>query len=1360
MTKTNFNPHLSWLIGSSTFALPPPGTSSLPVESTFRLSSGSEDPLHGEPGPAIRHRPCRKTPENNVGVARLPPASACSQPLTHLSPTEYIEAMARLQSASKSNVRPKLLSQASFEAPRTLRAEKRSSLRDQYSAPYEKGMSQDLKLSPDGIAQLISCAASTIVQTPVQPKAQLQTSVTMDSRNHFSNIECSAIDLTRDADAHTSSSSTVETFGEPRAIWREDSATRKEPLVKKGKKRKSHEYESNLPIAHASPRTSQNGFVAIDSYLVEDLAETKHASIDKLSNTQNERSVRKRRLSASAKKEYVSQDQYELHDSVRNFIPEPELTPTIKLRTKYKSAIADSEDEDLEMGSDWGDCKKDNEAETAVKFHSSHRVHLQTPAARIVLDGQFAEVKAEVDSPKKLPTGLIGGWEPHAIQAQENATGGSPYQCDSPTKLPVVEGRPPDKRNRKALPAGSNFSVPENLLDRDSVVAFLELQPYRIREHIRDLERSRGAVAETTYNNLMNKLDSAADETQLQVKILNGKMRATERLLKLREELLRLNVQREELKKRLIEAINQDRSYGQEVLDQQEANDQANRIESEISQLLVKAAVPLKKECTVPSDRLIQARFEGPVKHSTTLVRSTQNPESKVTPLMSPRAPISSGLINTQYVQQTQLTNGSPSTPRRQAFTDLATTQRSPIRTYACSPGGKDIHAYFSPNKKLAGRNAPGLDCSVRIAPGTNNCNTVYDIAKKTDPIIDYRDDKEPFTNFMGSPPKPIVPEDEYGEDDDDDEMLEVTKELENRRPQSKSGLNSSRRSVFAETSGNELRPHPPRVRASLPQSPVQSDLMQHKWSKDVKAAMRDRFHLRGFRPNQLEAINATLSGKDTFVLMPTGGGKSLCYQLPSIISSGRTQGVTVVISPLLSLMQDQVAHLQNLKIQALLVNSEVTAEHRRLVMNSLKDPQVEKFIQLLYVTPEMVSKSQRMMSAFQDLHRRKKLARIVIDEAHCVSQWGHDFRPDYKLLGEVRQQFRGVPVMALTATATENVKVDVIHNLGIQGCEVLTQSFNRPNLTYEVQRKGKAKDVLESMAKLIKDSYRNQSGIIYCLSRQNCETIAEKLRKEYRIKAQHYHAGMDPQAKGRVQQEWQAGEHKVIVATIAFGMGIDKPDVRFVIHHTIPKSLEGYYQETGRAGRDGKRSGCYLYYGYQDTSALKRMIDDGEGSWEQRDRQREMLRNVIQFCENRSDCRRVQILGYFNEPFNPEDCNLACDNCNSRSVFESRDFSNYARLAIELVKRLEGCNVTLLYCVDVFRGAKNKKISDLGHAKLEEHAAGSSLDRGDVERLFYRLLSEDALAEHNVVNKMGFAQQYIHVSPKSSSNSVADNVP
>ncbi|BAE57500.1 unnamed protein product [Aspergillus oryzae RIB40] len=558
----------------------------------------------------------------------------------------------------------------------------------------------------------------------------------------------------------------------------------------------------------------------------------------------------------------------------------------------------------------------------------------------------------------------------------------------------------------------------------------------------------------------------------------------------------------------------------------------------------------------------------------------------------------------------------------------------------------------------------------------------------------------------------------------DDEEMLEAAGFLDDGYSVSTASNSLQIRKVFAETSGNVART------PTTQKSQTHNGLWHHHpWSKDVKSVLKDRFHLRGFRLNQLEAIDATLSGKDTFVLMPTGGGKSLCYQLPSIVKSGTTRGVTIVISPLLSLMQDQVYHLRQLEIKAYLLNGETQKTERQWIMSTLSSSDAEGHIELLYITPEMVNKNQTLIRNLERLNNRHRLARIVIDEAHCVSQWGHDFRPDYKELGGLRAQLPGVPMMALTATATENVKVDVIHNLKMEGCDIFTQSFNRPNLTYEVRQKKKGNELLASIADTIKSSYHNKSGIVYCLSRDTCQKVAKSLRDDYRIKAEHYHAGMKPDERAEVQQRWQAGRSHVIVATIAFGMGIDKPDVRFVIHHSLPKSLEGYYQETGRAGRDGKRSGCYMYYCYRDSMTITRMIDSSDGSKQQKNRQRQMLRNVVQFCENKSDCRRVQILAYFNEHFRREDCNASCDNCKSDSVFELRDFSQHAASVIKVVRYFEQSkeNVTLSYCVNIFRGSA-KKFRSPQHRQAPGYGEGSSLEMGEAERLFYHLLSEGAL--------------------------------
>ncbi|KAF7198202.1 ATP-dependent DNA helicase hus2/rqh1 [Pseudocercospora fuligena] len=609
--------------------------------------------------------------------------------------------------------------------------------------------------------------------------------------------------------------------------------------------------------------------------------------------------------------------------------------------------------------------------------------------------------------------------------------------------------------------------------------------------------------------------------------------------------------------------------------------------------------------------------------------------------------------------------------------------------------------------------------------------------------------DTSHFGNRMGTPPAQYDNEDDYGMEDDE-EMLDFVEGYENTSMSKAPAY----RQPFAETSGNSQMRPPSAVKAKkatakksqAEEDELQRQKMSFRWSPDVGRVLRQVFRLKGFRKNQLEAINATLEGQDVFVLMPTGGGKSLTYQLPALVPTGKTQGVTIVISPLLSLMQDQVEHLRKLGVQATLINSETSREERDLIMNALWDREPERMVQLLYVTPEMLGKSEKMLRTFEGLHRKRKLARIVIDEAHCVSQWGHDFRPDYKNLGEVRQRFPGVPVMALTATATEVVKSDTIHNLSMDGCAVFTSSFNRTNLSYSVLPKPKGKQDVQSMADVIKKNHAKDTGIIYCLSRKNCEDIAAALVKEHRIKAKHYHAGMDSLAKADVQKEWQAGHVHVIVATIAFGMGIDKSNVRFVIHHSIPKSLEGYYQETGRAGRDGKPSSCYLYYGYGDAGKLRKMIDDGEGNWDQKDRQHQMLSKMVQYCENKSDCRRVQVLGYFGEAFDPEDCLGGCDNCTSGSTFEEVDYTQHARDAISLVRELRADKVTILHCIDMFRGANTKKGRDAEHEHVDHFGKGSDLDRGDVERLFYRLVNEQAIVEESHKNKRGFVQSYVNL--------------
>ena len=1363
MTKHNLREHLHWLIDTNPTepahrAIPPPSTVPSAVLEPFPDESSQPRVLDA----GVSHRCVTQiateklgSPERELEFARpLLPASVLN--------ARSRDEMARLQSGPKSNKKPRLLSE---NIPLSLQTPTPSSIRvpgksltDQYNAPWERK-------NPVSSSEKVVNGLIDPIPAPKRnsdKRSQLDTPTTTIPRGRSAHNELSALDLTRD-EFHTSSSGTVETFGESRPIWREDSAIRKEPPIKKGKKRKSDDLEEDELLAGMSRRMSQSSFTAIDSFLDEITPSKPEVSPHKSgSQARTKRSNTSQKpdphLSATdhiydddlnspstlGKQEFRSPNGREARssrDEAKLLGTEQELASNLHGQGNRRiEPVADSEDEDDEL--EYRERHQHVKKEIIETAYPTLAPPPSTVKKRLEpwKEEHAANIKVEINKTLDRRTGMP--------QLAQPNSGASPFQRDSPTKLPIL---PQSPEQQQAVIFLDSANVGLHHADKADVQAFLSFPPNRTQAILDGFYRARRAAAEVVYSTYMEGKTPTA-EMQQQSPLLTIKIDAMNSLLPLREEHLRLSKRKADIKARSIAAIEQDLDISQYMADSKSVAHNLSQIETEIAQLLLKVSLPLSGGLCSSQGNFngIASGKDATGERSTTLVKSTQANQLAQPPILPDvRLPISSGSTTTQYVQQTQAPIDTPRTPKKQVYENPCRTQRSPLRTYTSSPGPKDVNTYFSPSKTSSRRGESTTKPQACMGPDSGYSKTSFDPCAKVSKLHHMEEDQNLFTSNMASPLREEYDEDDYGQDDDDEDMLEVAEELENRNTRPPVQHGNEPRNVFAETSGNAVWPEAPKPHVAFSHAPPQPSQMHHPWSRDVKAALKDRFHLRGFRPNQLEAINATLAGKDAFVLMPTGGGKSLCYQLPSIVNSGKTQGVTVVISPLLSLMQDQVDHLQKLKIQALLINSEVTLEHRRLVMGCLKDPQPQKFCQLLYITPEMINKSQAMVSAFRDLHLRRKLARIVIDEAHCVSQWGHDFRPDYKLLGEVRQQFRGVPVIALTATATENVKVDVIHNLGIQKCEVFTQSFNRPNLNYEVRSKGKAKDVLECMATTIHTSYKSQSGIIYCLSKKNCEDIAEKLRKEYSIMAHHYHAGMEPEEKKQVQKQWQAGKYHVIVATIAFGMGIDKPDVRFVIHHTIPKSLEGYYQETGRAGRDGKRSGCYLYYGYHDTSALKRMIDEGEGSLDQKERQRQMLRNVIQFCENRSDCRRVQVLNYFNESFRREDCSGSCDNCNSNSIFETQDFSEYATAALDLVKKIEKDSVTLLHCVDVFRGSKTKKITDLRHDRFQEHGVGSDIERGNVERLFYRLLSEDALTEVNVVNKAGFAQQYIHVSAR-----------
>jgi ATP-dependent DNA helicase RecQ len=446
------------------------------------------------------------------------------------------------------------------------------------------------------------------------------------------------------------------------------------------------------------------------------------------------------------------------------------------------------------------------------------------------------------------------------------------------------------------------------------------------------------------------------------------------------------------------------------------------------------------------------------------------------------------------------------------------------------------------------------------------------------------------------------------------------------------------------------------------------------------------------FRPLQREIIESVMKKRDNFVLMPTGGGKSICYQLPGIMQSG----LTIVVSPLIALMKDQVDALQANGIPATFINSSLDpheVDQRRADIAAGK-------IKLLYAAPERL-----LLPSFLNFLDRQDISLFAIDEAHCISVWGHDFRDDYRGLSLLRKRYPHVPIIAMTATATKQVEEDIIQQLDFkQDAQRWCASFDRPNLFYSVKQKNGLDDVIDFV-----EARKDQAGIIYCFSRNQAESMAIALTKSG-YKALPYHAGLDRDLRTRNQEKFIKGEVNIVCATIAFGMGIDKPDIRYVIHYDLPKSVSGYYQETGRAGRDGLNSECVLYFSLSDKVKQLHFIQEKETPQERAKALRD-LDDIVSFAEL-SSCRRSYLLQHFGEQY-PEDNCGSCDNCTSTTKAEIIDGTKIAQMFLSCVVRVrESFGVT--HVIDVLRGSESQKIQDFRHHQLTTYGIGKEISKKD----------------------------------------------